>query len=281
MLNEKTNEIMQLPCGRCAHCRARRASAWSFRLRKEVQRAKNAYFVTLTYDNEHVPISKNRFMTLDKSHVQLFIKTIRNNENRIAKRLGRKSPVFGKLTYFGVGEYGSEGSRPHYHLLIFNCHRQGITDAWSHTTGSDRTAPRIARGAVWFGNDTSPAAIGYCLKYISKAGKIPEHARDDREKEFALMSKGIGSNYLTDDMVKWHKNDLFDRYYVPIEDGKRIAMPRYYKNKIYTPSEMSFVVKQTASLHPPLQLTEEQRIRVVESKNREYFKRNNQKTGKL
>ena len=38
-------------------------------------------------------------------------------------------------------------------------------------------------------------------------------------------------------MIKWHKNDLTNRMYVPIKDGKKIAMPRYYKEKIYTMAE--------------------------------------------
>jgi len=35
-------------------------------------------------------------------------------------------------------------------------------------------------------------------------------------------------------MKKWHKSDLENRMYVNLEDGKKIAMPRYYKDKIYT-----------------------------------------------
>ena len=35
-------------------------------------------------------------------------------------------------------------------------------------------------------------------------------------------------------MLRWHKQDLLNRMYVPIKEGKKIAMPRYYKDKIYT-----------------------------------------------
>ena len=47
----------------------------------------------------------------------------------------------------------------------------------------------------------------------------------------------MGDNYLTENMIRWHKNDLTNRMYVPIKDGKKIAMPRYYKEKIYTMQE--------------------------------------------
>lgn len=38
-------------------------------------------------------------------------------------------------------------------------------------------------------------------------------------------------------MVKWHKSDLDNRMYLNIEDGKRISMMRYYKDKMYTDEE--------------------------------------------
>lgn len=38
-------------------------------------------------------------------------------------------------------------------------------------------------------------------------------------------------------MIKWHKDDLDNRMYMVIEGGKKISMPRYYKDKIYTEEE--------------------------------------------
>jgi hypothetical protein len=38
-------------------------------------------------------------------------------------------------------------------------------------------------------------------------------------------------------MINWHKNELEKRMYVPIKDGKKIAMPRYYKDKMYNEEE--------------------------------------------
>ena len=55
------------------------------------------------------------------------------------------------------------------------------------------------------------------------------------------MSKGIGKNYLTKQMRKWHKRDLVNRYYIPLKDGKKIAMPRYYKEKLYTKHQKQII----------------------------------------
>lgn len=40
-------------------------------------------------------------------------------------------------------------------------------------------------------------------------------------------------------MVKWHKNPIAknERMYVNLTDGRKISMPRYYKDKIYSQDE--------------------------------------------
>lgn len=56
---------------------------------------------------------------------------------------------------------------------------------------------------------------------------------DGRQCEFSLMSKGLGKNYLTDDMISWHQKDVLQRAYCNLEDGKKVAMPRYYRERVY------------------------------------------------
>lgn len=51
------------------------------------------------------------------------------------------------------------------------------------------------------------------------------------------MSKGLGSSYLTAQMIAYHKSDLLNNVCHVVEDGKKVAMSRYYKNKIYTDFE--------------------------------------------
>lgn len=38
-------------------------------------------------------------------------------------------------------------------------------------------------------------------------------------------------------MKRWHHADLDNRMFCNLEDGKKIAMPRYYKDRIYTEHE--------------------------------------------
>lgn len=197
-------------------------------------------FVTLTYDAAHVPVSDNGFMTLDVKDVQDFF-----------KRLRRKYPKnYPKIRYYVAGEYGTENKRPHYHIILFNADALNVDASWKFPSRNGRkiSVDRLDKssrvpssaGYIHYG-DVSGASVGYTLKYICKPRIIPIHARDDRVPEFALMSKGIGNNYITEAMSKWHKSAIVDRMYVAIEDGKKIAMPRYYKNKIYTEQERKII----------------------------------------
>lgn len=225
-------EHIPFPCGKCPPCRKRRTSGWSFRLVKEGERSKSALFITLTYDTEYVPITPNGYMTLDLKDLQKFFKRLRKLSDE-------------KLKYYAVGEYGSTKKRPHYHIILFNAHPDHIKRAWALNNNDI--------GTHHIGN-VSSASIGYTLKYMSKKSQIPQHQNDDRKKEFSVMSKGLGSNYLTQAMIQWHKNVLEKRMYVPIEDGKKIAMPRYYKDKMYNEEEKDKIAQYMAKISEELDL---------------------------
>lgn len=233
-----TKDEIPVPCGKCPTCLARRASAWSFRLMKEGRNAHSSHFVTLTYNTDYVPISPNGFMTLRRSDVQKFM-----------KRLRKWTPDV-KIKYYAAGEYGTKNWRPHYHLILFNSEPEHIVRAWmtdKDNKGNPLPKP-VPLGDVHFGTVTG-ASIGYTLKYMTKPGRIPMHQNDDREPEKSLMSKGLGMEYLTPQMIAWHKADLENRMYMVIEGGKKISMPRYYKDKIYTDEERDLISCVAAKKH--------------------------------
>lgn len=225
--NNAKDEV-PVPCGKCPNCAARRASAWSFRLYQEAQVSESAHFITLTYDTKHVPITRNGFMGLEPEHLTKFFKLLRFNQSGSAK-----SPI----KYYAVGEYGSDTFRPHYHLCLFNARLDLILGAWG-------------KGHVDYGGEQlTPAHVGYTLKYISKPKRIPMHKNDDRIPEFSRMSKGLGASYINNpDNVEWHWRDPANNLYCTTHDGKKIAMPRYYKQKLFTPEEMEVIGQQSRAL---------------------------------
>lgn len=94
---------VMIPCGKCEGCLLARSYEWSIRCICEGYNHKESYFLTLTYDNEHLPDGGN----LVRSHFQSFM-----------KRLRRKFEGY-KIKVFYCGEYGERRGRPHYHAIIF------------------------------------------------------------------------------------------------------------------------------------------------------------------
>jgi len=216
------NQDVLVPCGKCYTCLKNRVDSWVFRMEQEQKRNLWSHFITLTYDNANVPISPNGFMTLDKgngrkkegqkrreSHFQTFIKELRKAYQGV------------NIKYYMCAEYGTERMRPHYHVIIYSdiyeLKKDFIQTLWTY-------------GNVDWGDLTNNSA-SYTVGYLNKKKIIPIHNRDDRVPEYSIMSKGIGDNYITKETIKWHNANL-DRNYIPLKDGYKIAMPRYYAKQI-------------------------------------------------
>lgn len=248
--NEKGQDRL-VPCGRCPKCKARRVSEWSFRLQQHERKSISAHFITLTYNDENLPITRNGYRSLRKKDLQLFFKRLRKRHGASA------SDPEAPIRYFAVGEYGGKIGRPHYHVILFNADIRLIQDSWCYSTwkrhvvarkrGLNKNGLRYAihhskkwhhSGFIHYGDQrgVNGASIGYCLKYCLKPRDKKEYYID-AEPEFAIMSKGLGLDYITPQMVKWHRADLKNRMYVNLEDGKKATMPRYYKDRIYSKVE--------------------------------------------
>lgn len=213
VLPKAGTEKVPVPCGRCPSCKLRRVNGWVFRLLEEDKVSSSSHFVTLTYDTEFVPISENGFMTLRKKDLQDFFKRL------------RKLCHGSKIRYYAVGEYGTKNRRPHYHGIFFNVPDASLfTQAWS--------LGGRPLGAVHIGT-VAGESCAYVMKYMDKPRHKAQFARDDREPEFPLMSKGLGASYLSDAVVRYHQSDI-SRLFLTREGGHRVAMPRYYRQKIYS-----------------------------------------------
>lgn len=247
---ESNTSLSQIPvpCGKCYECLARRASNWSVRLMQETREANTALFVTLTYNTQNVPLSEKGYMTLHKSECYKEIKKGKN-KGKLQKHTNDHLTLFFKrlrikvgkgLKYYAVGEYGSERMRPHYHAIIFNASYEAIMSEWRNPeTG-------IPLGDYFFGTVTE-ASVGYVLKYLSKGKQIPKHKNDDRTPEYCRISKGIGLRYVKV-MLKYHKQDPENRCFHTLADGKKAAMSRYYKEKIYNEYERKQIAAHMAQL---------------------------------
>ena len=109
MDNKKTDIV---PCGKCPKCLKRKQNAWAFRLQCQTRVSISSAFITLTYEDEKLPLSYNGLPNLDKTHVQKFLKRLRKASPKSSNELSIK--------YYACGEYGTRTHRPHYHMIAFN-----------------------------------------------------------------------------------------------------------------------------------------------------------------
>lgn len=195
-----------VPCGKCPKCAQTKIQQWTFRLKQELKISTSAYFVTLTYSDDNLTYG-DTMPTLVKKDFQDFMKRLRYYDT-------------GKIVYYAVGEYGSKTHRPHYHAILLNVDNpENIPKAWQL---GFTYAPPLA----------SIDGIGYVLKYISK----PKNKITGKQPEFSLMSKGIGKNYLTQAVKRYHSQT--QNCYIN-DNGYNKSMPKYYKDKLYNTEQRS------------------------------------------
>lgn len=205
-----TGRFLYVPCGRCIACRLNKGRAWSVRIMHEVKHASASCFCTLTYDDEHIPVSKS----LVVSDCQKFLKRLRKNTGK-------------KIRFFLGGEYGEENKRPHYHVCLFGVGKEDIKTIESSW----------GLGFVHVGDITPDSAAyvaGYTLKKLT-GDRAGEYTKRGVVPEFGLMSRrpGIGDCYVSDPAnVEFMKNSGF-----VLLKGKKCAIPRFYSDRVFTTEE--------------------------------------------
>lgn len=264
-------EIIEIPCGKCIQCQLAKAKDWAVRCTHEASQYKYNYFLTLTYDDDH--LVKGEFgdnATLVKDHFKQFLKALR-------KKLKRKLNHEG-VRFIGCGEYNSEGSRmlnPHYHLILFNCPIPDLTVVFPTPDGSvihkinklglpmfyskfinDLWCDEDGNSRGWITIDdanfnTESYVSRYILKkqsgenysvYQDKFGVVPP---------FLRMSNRPGIGYNSFDALK---DDLIDDPSIIVSRPNKqplvVGLPRYYKKHlfVYKPKlKKVFVAKAKAS----------------------------------
>ena len=103
---------LQVPCGRCIGCRLDRSLSWAVRCIHESSLYDENCFITLTFDNEHLPKACLKCRTVDGS---LCVCQFQNFMKRFRQFVSPRV-----IRFFHCGEYGVKFSRPHHHACIFN-----------------------------------------------------------------------------------------------------------------------------------------------------------------
>lgn len=216
---------LDIPCGSCIGCRLERSRQWAIRCVHEASLYEKNCFITLTYNNDHLPHDKS----LNVKHFQDFMK-------RLRWKYGAG------IRFFHCGEYGEELNRPHYHACIFNFdfpdktlwknerdvklyRSKSLEDLWEN------------KGYCTIGDVTFESAA-YVARYITKkiTGEIADDHYKGRKPEYITMSRrpGIGKGWF-----QKFKNDVFPSDQVVIR-GKEMKPPKFYEKLFELDSPENF-----------------------------------------
>lgn len=222
------DDFVEIPCGQCLGCRIQYSRQWANRCMLELQYHKSSYFVTLTYDDLHIPIARdpetgetNGIGTLCKRDFQLFMKRLRKQTCQ-------------ELRYFAAGEYGSETRRPHYHAIIFGLELDDLQvykrSPQGFTYYNSKTVQDVWPNGYAVVADVSWETCAYTARYIVKKLRGPEAAfyvKYHLEPEFSLMSRkpGLARKYFDE-----HPG-IYDFDFINIsteKKGLKFRPPRYF-----------------------------------------------------
>lgn len=256
----KIRRALVLPCGQCIGCRLERSRQWAVRCLHEQQSHSQNCFVTLTYDEDHVPVG------LRYRDFQLFMKRLRK--------------VFPCARFYMCGEYGEQFRRPHFHACLFGVDfaDKVLFRRGSHAGLNLYTSAVLSR--IWTDGFASVGQLSfesaaYVARYVMKkvTGDRAEahYAKLDLATgeivpivpEFNRMSlkPGIGAAWLAK-----YTTDVFPRDYVVV-NGVKCKPPRYYDKQLtvldYESSELVSVLRYARSMEV-IQDNSPERLRVRE-----------------
>lgn len=215
-LSEALNsDVIEVPCGRCIGCRLEKSRQWAVRIMHEASLHDENSFLTLTYDDDHVPSD----FSLDVRDYQLFMKRL------------RKSIYPKKVRFFHCGEYGEKFGRPHYHAILFGHnfhdrkHFKNSTSDGSPLFSSEELDNLWDQGHCLIGEVTFESAA-YVARYVTKkvTGDRAEDHYQGRTPEYVTMSRrpGIGRGWL-----EKYSGDVYPSDEVVVR-GNVCKPPRFY-----------------------------------------------------
>lgn len=151
-----------VPCGSCVKCMMKRSTHWAVRCCHEASLFRNNCFITLTYDDKHIPPDR----MLYKKPFQLFMKRLRF-EFSGCESYEFEGKVISPIRYFACGEYAPKHNRPHFHAILFNFQFSELEfykRSWGNTL---YTSPVLER--LWpFGYSTIGAVTFSSSSYVSR-----------------------------------------------------------------------------------------------------------------
>ena len=194
--------ILPLPCGKCLACKLAKAREWAVRCVLEASLYDDNSFLTLTYDDAHLPADNK----LDRPELQRFLKRVRKAGHDIR--------------YFGCGEYGSQYKRPHYHLIMFG---------WYPT---EKELQKLWPYGFVYVDDCNFRTCDYVARYTTKK------LFGSKDDSFICMSTRPGIGYAW--LEKHFDIFKYDKICGSFGSGNVSNIPRYFEKvfEVFDPESL-------------------------------------------
>lgn len=222
---------IQVACGQCIGCRLEKSRQWAIRCMHEAQLHEHNCFLTLTYDDQHLPRSINldtgefgtgEYASLNKRDITLFFKNLR-------KALDKEGI---KIRYYQCGEYGSKTNRPHHHVILFGFN---FPDRIKFTTkmGFRLYTSKFLRELWPHGNhligevsfESAAYVARYCLKkYTNRDDNLVNAHYYGRLPEYTTMSRRPG---IASDWFDQYHSEVYSLDRIVVK-GQEVRPPKYY-----------------------------------------------------
>lgn len=231
--NRHSVDAIGLPCGHCVGCSNELKRQKAMRMVHEAKLWPENSFLTLTYNDEHLPVNG----TLVPEDLRDFFKRLRR----------RIEPI--KVRYAACGEYGELFGRPHYHVALYNFSFAGDRYRWAAFDGKYPVYRSPLLEKLWTLGDSSlgdltPESAAYIAGYVhKKMGDVARARVGDRYPEFWRSSNrpGLGAEWVR----RFARTDVWPHDRV-VYGGIEVKPPRYYDQKLkeYDPDRFEEVVEQ-------------------------------------
>lgn len=187
---------IQVPCGHCIICQDSRRDAWTARMILESLDHVCSWFITLTYNEDSVP------PFLCRADLTKFLKRLRSRQS---------------FRYFACGEYGSKGSRPHFHAIL-----------WFDTMIEQSDIDTLLAQSWSYGFTMAKLANVDNMRYVAKytVKSAVEHP-DIFPAPYAVMSRrpGIAGPWFDSNCAFFHD-------FLALPNGRHEKLPRYFLDKL-------------------------------------------------
>lgn len=218
-VNAELRNPIDVPCGKCLGCQADQSLMWSIRAYHESVMHKESCFLTLTYDESHLPADGK----ISKKDLQNFFKRLRRHFERkhecyLDSGIPANSPLLKpvKFRYVACGEYGDKTRRPHYHVILFGRDfLEGSVPVKQDLYSNAELEKVWGLGMVGIAPVTM-ASICYVCGYVQKKVGDPDVFRLESRRP------GIGHDWLD------RFGDVAIRLGVVTIEGKAYQIPKRY-----------------------------------------------------